>query len=299
MSYAAFFHEYPSLVASAVFVFGCLIGSFLNVCIYRIPAGKSVVHPGSHCGCGQPVAWYDNIPLLSWVLLRGKARCCGRPFSVRYPFVEGLTGAVFLGLWLLLPPSVAACGWLFASALIAATFIDFDHFEIPDVFSVGLALVGVVLSFAVPALHHQADEVFLLASVRSGLASIQGLLIGSALVLWVALLAELVLKKEAIGFGDVKFVGAIGAFCGWQGTLTALFGGAIVGTVWFVAALAWEKLRGRPVVLAHPDSTEKTADLSLGAHVPFGPMLAIAGLAHFMWLHKIINPYFALLSDIL
>jgi leader peptidase (prepilin peptidase) / N-methyltransferase len=299
MTYAEFFHEFPALVASFVFVFGCLVGSFLNVCIYRIPAGQSVVRPGSHCACGQPVAWFDNIPIVSWLLLRGRARCCGRPFSVRYPLIEALTGALFLANWLLLPPAPAACGWLFTSCLIAATFIDLDHFEIPDVFSLGLALAGVVLSFAVPSLHGQSHDVFLVASLRAGILSLQGLLIGSALVLWIALLAEFVLKKEAMGFGDVKFVGAIGAFCGWQGTLTAIFGGAIIGTLWFAAALLWQKLSGREVALKHPDDPAAVAELGLGAHVPYGPMLALGGLLHFLWLHGPINAYFKALADIL
>src|ERR1700690_1792567 len=90
----------PWFFPTAAFLFGAIIGSFLNVCIHRIPAGQSIVRPGSHCACGAPIAWYDNIPILSWLLLRGRARCCGRPFSARYLLVEILTAALFLACWL-------------------------------------------------------------------------------------------------------------------------------------------------------------------------------------------------------
>ena len=91
--------EFPAFTRGAVFIFGALVGSFLNVCIYRIPAGKSIVSPGSACACGQPIKWFDNIPILSWFILRGRARCCNAPYSFRYPFVEALTACLFLAAW--------------------------------------------------------------------------------------------------------------------------------------------------------------------------------------------------------
>jgi leader peptidase (prepilin peptidase) / N-methyltransferase len=297
--YAEFSAAFPWFFPIFAFVFGAIVGSFLNVCIYRIPAKKSVVHPGSQCACGAPIRWYDNIPIFSWLILRGRARCCGRPYSFRYAFVELLTGALFLACWILFPPAKAFCGMVFVSALICATFIDLDHFEIPDVFSIGLGIVGVLLSFLVPALHGQSHEIFLIAGLRSGVIGLQGLLIGSALVLWIALIAEAVLKKEAMGFGDVKFVGAIGAFCGWQGTITSIFGGAIIGTLWFVLALGWEKFSGRKMKMKTPEPGEEATDLGFGAHVPFGPMLAIGGLLHFFYLHRWVDAYFAELQSML
>lgn len=96
--------QLPWFFPAAVAVFGAMVGSFLNVVIYRVPAEKSIVTPGSHCGCGRPIAWRDNIPVLSWLLLRGRARCCGRPFSFRYPLVELLTAGLFLACWLTFPP---------------------------------------------------------------------------------------------------------------------------------------------------------------------------------------------------
>ena len=97
---------------------GACVGSFLNVCIYRIPNGESIVTPRSHCGCGQPISWHDNIPVLSWFLLRGRARCCGRPFSFRYPAIELLTAALFVAGWLVFPPAKALAGAVLCSIVI-------------------------------------------------------------------------------------------------------------------------------------------------------------------------------------
>ncbi len=286
---------FPWFFPTVIFLLGACVGSFLNVVIYRVPAGKSVVTPGSHCACGKPIAWYDNIPVLSWFILRGRARCCGSAYSFRYAFVELLTALLFLGCWLLFPPAKALCGMVFISLLIGATFIDLDHMIIPDVFTIGAAVVGVSLSLLVPALHDQQEGIWIVDSLRAVIASLQGVLIGSGLVLWIALLAETLLKKEAMGFGDVKFVGAIGAFCGWEGAVFAMFGGAVVGTLWLVIALGWQKLAGKPVPVAPKAETPEgePAALSFGVHVPFGPMLAIAGALHFLFFHRWVAEYFA------
>jgi leader peptidase (prepilin peptidase)/N-methyltransferase len=299
-SYREIAIAFPWFWPMAAGIFGAIVGSFLNVCIYRIPAEKSIVTPGSQCACGQPIKWYDNIPVFSWFVLRGKARCCGRPYSFRYPFIELLTATLFLACWLLFPPGKAICGMVFVSVLIAATFIDLDHMIIPDAFTLGAGVVGVVLSMLVPALHGQHEGIFIIDSLRSTTASVQGLLVGSGLVLWIALLAEMVLKKEAMGFGDVKFVGMIGAFCGWKGAVFAVFGGAIVGTVWFVLALIWQKVSGQKVEIAPSAETpgSETAPLGFGMHVPFGPMLAIAGLLYFLFFHPLVGAYFRAVSEL-
>jgi leader peptidase (prepilin peptidase)/N-methyltransferase len=292
-AFAEVSRAFPWFYPAMVFIFGACIGSFLNVCIYRIPAGNSIVTPGSHCGCGKPIAWYDNIPVFSWLILRGRARCCGRPFSFRYPAIEVLTALLFLACWLAFPPTKALCGMLFISALVCATFIDLDHMIIPDAFTIGLGVAGVVLSFFVPALHDQHQDIFIVASLHSGITALIGLLTGSGLVLWIALLAEAVLKKEAMGFGDVKFVGAIGAFTGWPGAVFAVFGGALVGTVWIGLALAWKKLFGKAAAAAPRAETPEgqPAEIGLGVHVPFGPMLAIAGVLYFLALHPWVDAY--------
>lgn len=290
----------PWFFPLTVFLFGACLGSFFNVVIYRVPAGKSIVTPGSHCACGAPIAWYDNIPVLSWFILRGKARCCGRSYSFRYAFVELLTALLFLACWLQFTPGKAIVGMVFVSILICATFIDLDHMIIPDTFTIGGGVLGLLLSLLVPALHGEQSGIFVVDSLRSTVTGTQGLLIGSGLVLWIALVAEVVLKKEAMGFGDVKFVGAIGAFCGWQGAVFSIFGGAIVGTVWFVLALIWQKLAGKPTAVAPPAETPEgePADLGFGVHVPFGPMLAIAGAIYFLWAERFVSAYFASLAEL-
>lgn len=292
---------HPWFFPTVAFVFGACIGSFLNVVVYRVPAGKSIVRPGSTCGCGTPIAWYDNIPVLSWLVLRGRARCCGRPFSIRYPFVELLTGLLFLACWLRLPPAAAVCGWVFLGSLICGTFIDLDHMIIPDVFTIGLAIEGLVLSALVPALHGQHGEFYAVDCLRSGSDALVGLVAGSGVVLWIALVAEAALKKEAMGFGDVKFVGAIGAFCGWHGAIFSIFGGAAVGTIWIGTSLAWQKVAGKPGSGAPRAETPdgKPADIGLGVHVPFGPMLAIAGALYFLFLRGRVDAWFDQLTSLL
>ena len=310
--YAAFATAFPWFFPLGAFLLGACIGSFLNVCIHRIPAGQSVVTPPSHCACGAPIRWYDNIPLVSWFVLRGRARCCGRRFSFRYPFIEMLTAGLFLACWLLFPPAKALCGMVLCSALVAATFIDLDHMIIPDAFTIWLGVAGMLLSCTLPALHGREHELFLIASVRSGADGLIGLLVGSGLVLWIALLAEAVLKKEAMGFGDVKFVGAIGAFTGWQGAVSAVFGGAIIGTLWFACALLWQGLfrRRPPAAETSPPKADAAtpvsgtqepgaAPVSFGVHVPFGPMLAAGGLFYFLIGHRWIDAYFASIAELL
>lgn len=276
------------------FVFGACIGSFLNVCIYRLPKGESVVTPGSHCACGQPIAWRDNIPILSWLILRGRARCCGRSFSFRYPFIELLTALLFVACWMLFPPAKAVAGMVLVSIVICATFTDVDGMIIPDAFTIGGGVAGVLISLALPALHSQAHEFYAIASLRAGLDAVLGLLVGSGLVLWIALVAEAVLKKEAMGFGDVKYLGALGAFVGWQGAVFAMFGGAIIGCVWVLFALLWQKISGKTLGgarLETPDG-QPTDQLGLGVHVSFGPMLGAGALLYFFVLHRWVDGYF-------
>lgn len=297
-AYAQIAKVAPWFYPAAVFVFGACIGSFLNVCIYRIPAGESIVRPGSHCACGKAIAWYDNIPIASWLVLRGRARCCGRRFSFRYPFVELLTASLFLACWLLFPPGKAVAGMVLCVMVICSTFIDLDHMVIPDIFSVGGAVAGVLLSILLPSLHGQAHEFPLIAGMRSGRDSLLGLFVGSGIVLWIALVAEAVLRKEAMGFGDVKLLGAVGAFIGWKGAVFAMFGGAMLGCVWLAVALLWQRATGAAAPIAPRAETPdgQPAEIGFGVHVPFGPMLACAGLLYFLALHPWVDRYFASLA---
>lgn len=282
---------FPWFFATVVFIFGAAIGSFLNVCIYRIPAERSVVTPRSACACGQPIAWHDNIPILSWIWLRGRARCCGRRFSVRYPIVELLTALLFLACWLQHPPVKALAGMFVTAMLIIAAFTDIDHMIIPDRCSIGTAVIGVVLSFVFPALHDVAlpvDQPALVAHLRAGIASITGWLIGAGLVITIGQLAEVILRKDAMGLGDVKLVGAIGAFFGWQGAVFSVFGGALLGTLVLGGVLLAHALRTR-----RGDGTSETeSPVSFGRETPFGPMLAAAGVIYFLWLHRLVDGYF-------
>jgi leader peptidase (prepilin peptidase)/N-methyltransferase len=273
---------------------GACVGSFLNVCIYRIPKEESVVRPRSHCGCGKLIAWYDNIPILSWIILRGRARCCGRPFSFRYPAIEFLTAALFVVCWLQFSPAKAVAGMVLCAIVVCALFIDLDHMIIPDVFTIGGAAAGLFLSIALPALHGQTHDLFLISSIRSVQQSVLGLFVGSALVLWIALFAEAILKKEAMGFGDVKFLGALGAFVGWKGAVFGMFGGAMLGCAWFIVATLVQKITGKKAAAGlraeNPDG--QPTELGLGAHVPFGPMLGVAALIYFFGAHQWIDAYF-------
>ena len=285
------------------FVFGSIAGSFFNVYILRIPEGRSVVFPGSRCACGAAIPWYHNLPILSWVVLRGRAPCCGRRFSARYPVVELLTACLFLACWLTHAPLVAVLGMVFLGILIVATFIDIDHMIIPDRFSIGGMVAGVVLSILFPALHG-VEAAPVVAQVRAGVLAVMGALIGAGLVYWIAILGEIVFRKPAMGEGDVKFVGFIGAFCGWQGAVFAMFGGAFLGSlVLLPVLLVGRLLKGReapePPVEVVPDAGAEedgnpTAEgpVRFGAQVPFGPMLAAAGALYFLGFAHFVDAYF-------
>lgn len=284
---------FPYFFPTVIFIFGALVGSFLNVCIYRIPKNKSIITPGSTCSCGKPIKWYDNIPIFSWFILGGKARCCKAPYSFRYPFVELLTACLFLAAWLQQPHAKAACLIVLVSMLVCATFIDFDHMEIPDRFSIGAAFVGVALSGLVPSLHDIAEPVYVFASIKGLFASLVGAMIGSGLILWIALTAEAILRKEAMGFGDVKLLGGIGAFLGWQGAVFALFGGAVIGTIgvllWTIAKAIIPRLR----------SKNGGDEGLIGREMPFGPMLAAGALLYALAFEKPVDLYLSLIQEMI
>ncbi len=298
--------EFPLFAAFAVFAFGACWGSFLNVCIYRIPKGESVVTPRSHCSCGKLIAWYDNIPILSWLVLLGRARCCGAPFSVRYAVVEALTGGLFVAAFFLLPPAQALPGMVFIAILIAASFIDLDHMILPNVFTVGGMVVGVLSSFLVPGLHgFSGNDPWLVDGLRSGVMAMIGAIVGAGVVLWIMELAELVLRKEAMGYGDVVFMGCIGAFCGWEGALFAIFGGAFIGAILIIPVVVVQKLFGRPRLSANGGAVvEGSADeaeapgLGFGVAVPFGPWLALGALLYYLVLRGSVDAYFSQLREV-
>jgi len=231
------------------FVFGALIGSFLNVCIWRIPEEKSIVFPSSHCPkCGKSIRPFDNIPVLSWLILRGRCRDCGEPISPRYPLVEILTALLSLAMFWQYGPSLEyLAAFLFAAVLVVITFIDFDHQIIPDVIS----LPGIPVFF-------------LLAVFVMGIGfveSILGILIGGGFLYLIAVGYELLTKREGMGGGDIKLLAMIGAFVGWKGVLFTIFVASLSGSL---AGLA---------LMLHSHEGMKLA-------VPFGPFLAVGALGY-------------------
>ncbi len=283
-------HVYPWVFQCFFFGVGACLGSFFNVCIYRIPADRSIVTPRSQCACGKPIAWFDNIPIFSWLILRGKARCCGISFSIRYPFVELLTGLLFLFSWQLYGlgnTSLAIGSMLLICCLVPSVFIDLDHMVIPDLFSVGGTILGVLVSICLPALHG-IESSGLIGLIHGGLESIVGVCIGSAFVYWIGVLGEAALRKEAMGEGDVKLIGCIGAFTGWQGAIFSLFGGACAGLILLIPILLFKKLTAKPAPSL--DSEEDSGQMSL--QVPFGPMLALGAVLYLFFFKEQTDLYF-------
>jgi leader peptidase (prepilin peptidase) / N-methyltransferase len=197
-----------------IFAFGLIIGSFCNVVIYRLPQGKSIVTPGSQCrACGTRICPWDNIPLLSYFLLRGRCRFCKKPISIRYPTIECISGILFLLLYLKVGLSMTFFVYAFLiSALLIVALIDLDHRIIPNIITLPGMAVGVSLSMGVLPL--------------TPLASLFGLMIGGAIFYLIALVS-----KGGMGGGDIKLIAMIGAFLGLQGGLFTIFASALLGSV--------------------------------------------------------------------
>jgi leader peptidase (prepilin peptidase) / N-methyltransferase len=341
---------YEFALRAFAFVLGAAVGSFLNVCIYRWPANLSINKPSrSFCpACKQPIPWHRNIPLLSWLLLRGRCANCGAKISFRYFGVELLTALLFLAIWQSFPWQTAIAYWIFVSLLVVGTFIDLEHFIIPDRVTIGGIVAGVVCSLAVPALMETDSR--LAAGIRSLLAAALGYVIllivleagkiafgrkrirfdaptpftwtkrgddadfvvGAEESVWSDYFArekdrlllecdeatidhhtyrnvrldfrydrvtaegrvlmlddveqisgvarELVFPREAMGRGDLKFLGAIGAFLGWRAVLFSLFAGSLLGSIIGLVTL----VAGKRV---------------WSAKLPFGPYLAFGALS--------------------
>ncbi len=217
-------------------ILGLLIGSFLNVCIHRLPRDLSVIRPRSHCPeCERPIAWYDNVPVVSYVLLGGKCRHCGWGIPWRYPLVELATGALFFAAVRLHGPEPLA--WklcLLAALLVELSVSDLETRILPDEFTLGGTVLGVALAFWVP-MPAGLVSVMAAGAVGQAAASAAEAAAGAAFTggaLWlVGWLYQKVRKREGLGFGDVKLVALIGAFLGLQGTLLALILGSVAGSV--------------------------------------------------------------------
>ena len=233
----------------AAFLFGLLgaaVGSFLNVCIYRLPRRESLNFPASHCtSCNRPLSWYENIPLVSWLVLRGRCRTCQAPISVQYPIVEAITALVFVAGYLIygLTPLLPA-RLLFACAMIVLFAIDLHHQILPNVITLPGIVVGFALSLGLPP---------------GWLASLIGLLAGGGLLFAIAETYYRLRGVEGLGMGDVKMLAMIGAFLGWKLMLVTLVLASFAGSFVGVGMIAF----GRG---------------GMKAALPFGTFLAVGAL---------------------
>lgn len=206
---------------------GLCIGSFLNVCIYRVPRDQSIVRPRSFCPeCRTSIAWYDNLPVVSYLILRGRCRACQTRISPRYPLIELLTGALFVAVWNRFGPDpLTLVFWVMIGGLIIATFVDFEHMIIPDSVSLGGMVFGLAVSALWPQLHGEAGV------VPSLVQSAVGLVCGSGFLWLVAMLGKRAFKKDAMGLGDVKLLGAVGSLLGVPGVIYTILVSSLIGTV--------------------------------------------------------------------
>lgn len=240
-------------------LFGLVIGSFLNVCIYRIPQNKSIVWPASFCPkCGKPIKFYDNIPVLSYILLWGKCRQCKAPISCQYPVVELLTaGLTVLFVWHGGLAWWTAVQLVTVYCLITLSVIDLEKMIIPDRFSLGLIVLGLAVSWLNPNFAGSGWSRFLESLLGAG--------VGFLGTLGVALLGFVMFKKEAMGGGDVKLMGGIGALVGWQGVITTVVFASALGLIYSVFLMIF-KGKGK------------------GDAIPFGPFLSAGALINLFYL---------------
>ncbi len=227
---------------------GLIFGSFLNVCIVRLPDEESLIHPRSKCPkCGAMVAWYDNIPILSWLVLLGKCRHCHAPISIQYPVIEASVGALWVAAFKYYGLTANAfTGAVFATILLGIAVTDAKHYLIPDEYTWGGLGIGLVLSIQ-HGIHGLLDATL-------------GAAVGFLLLYFVAWAGEKAFGEEAMGGGDIKMMAMVGAFVDWQGVLLTVFGGAVLGTLIFVP-LSLRKKR----------------------LVPFGVFLSLAAAAVFVF----------------
>lgn len=211
----------------AWFVWGSLMGSFLNVCIFRMPREQSVVRPRSRCpACERPIAWYDNIPLVSYVVLRGACRHCKRSISWRYPVVEALTGTAAVSVFHRF--GMSAAGWIylaFICALIVASFVDFEFQIIPDEISVGGLVVGVLCSVLIPSLHGTDSPWVALGR------SVLGLFVGGGLLYGTGIIGDFMFRKESMGGGDIKLLAMAGSLLGWKAVTVTFFISPVIALI--------------------------------------------------------------------
>jgi len=263
----------------STFVMGCLVGSFLNVCIYRLPRGRSIASPlRSYCpSCHEPIAWYDNVPIISYALLHGQCRKCGSLISPRYWIIELLTGGVFLLVFSMLVARPESLGVVLvylalAAALIVSTATDLELRIIPDEVSVGGMVLAPIASVVVPSLH--ANPYFGRSFVwfqNDGFwgplaASLLGMAVGAGLIYGTGVLGKVVFRKDAMGLGDVKLMAMIGGLLGWKLVIVVFLMSPIFGAVVGLLQLL----------------------ITGDHHIAYGPFISLATFITMLWGDRIV-----------
>ncbi len=288
------------------FVFGAMVGSFLNVCIHRWPNDQSIMKPSrSFCPkCENSIAAYDNIPLLSWLLLGGRCRHCQAPISWRYPLVEGLTAVLFVIYYLKFGVSFAAPVYmLLAAGMVVVTFVDLEHWIIPN----EVTFPGLPIGIACALLGQVWPESGLVTT--SVVDALIGVVLGGGILYLLDKVAVYLLNKPGMGFGDVKLLAMLGAFVGWQGVLFIIMAASMVGSVVGVSVILVMRARcsataGQPAKAEGPEAQTEASpsaqagevdddeDITLAGHyLPFGPYLAVAGLLYLLFGPELIAWY--------
>lgn len=244
-------------------ILGAIIGSFLNVCIYRLPKKESIIFPGSQCPfCCKPIRLYDNIPIISYLILKGKCRFCRKAISLKYPLVETLNAVFYLLLFYKFGWSWDTLAYgLFISVLLIISFIDLEHRIIPD----ELSLPGIVVGFAASFLIKQLTP----------LSSLLGILLGGGFLFLVAAGYEKLMHKEGMGGGDIKLIAMIGAFVGWQGIPFIILASSLLGAIIGIVFMVVEK---------------KDTQYA----IPFGPFLSLAAVLYLYIGPELMRWYLAL-----
>jgi leader peptidase (prepilin peptidase)/N-methyltransferase len=244
-------------------IFGAIVGSFLNVCIVRLPKEESIIVPGSHCPhCNSPIKFYDNIPLISYFLLRGKCRKCKSKISVQYPLVEGITAISSFSIFLRYGVSLSYLFYFFfVAALIVITVIDLFHQIIPDVISIPGIGVGLLSALILPHIKF--------------LNSIFGMLLGGGSLFVVAMVYQWLFKREGMGGGDVKLLAMIGAFLGWEAVIITIISSSLIGSITGIIMIVF---KGKNFKYA----------------IPFGPFLSLGAVITLFYKSEILFWYFQL-----
>jgi leader peptidase (prepilin peptidase)/N-methyltransferase len=247
-----------NLATLIAFLYGSIYGSFLNVVVHRLPRDLSLVRPRSRCPeCSKPIAWFDNVPIVSWLILGGRCRHCRKAISVRYPLVEAATGLLAAAVerrWAG-SPGWAAAAALACGALLAVALIDWETFLIPDELSIGLVVAGLLAAPLNPYLAGGPWWLPVLWSARGAFA-------GFAMTWLIAAIGEGLLKKEALGGGDVKLLAGVGAWAGATGAFDCMMIGSLIGSIYGVGLLLSGKARRSDPI-------------------PFGPFLAVGAVFNF------------------